>query len=158
MNSVNASGSGKLSQSTLLVGIHFLNGFLLPRSIKGKRMAVYLHRLLADPELEVKLKWLKSDKWKKQYQAPGQGLVPVYFYPDECDWAKLGMISYATGFSRCFIFIYLMMLDFGLLKLPNDRTIGYKPSKKLNSQTMCLIILDASARKLKRSLRTQTNT
>jgi len=81
----------KPSQSTLLVGDHYNKMYMLPRSIKGQRLADYLHKLLEDPLLEHKLSLLKPKKWKKHYQAEGQDLTALYFYPDECDWARLSL-------------------------------------------------------------------
>jgi hypothetical protein len=67
-----------------------------------------------DQQLEKKLAMLKPNKWKKHYQSEGQDLQRINFYPDEADWAHLSALSNATGFSRCYIFVFLMLLNGGL--------------------------------------------
>jgi len=144
----------KPSQSTLLVGNYFYKKYMEPRLLKGKALSFYLHKLLEDPDLEYKLSLLKPKKWKKHYQDEGQDLNSLYFYPDECDWARLSIISNGTGFSRCYIFVYLMLLNFGILKLPDDRTqrsiFPYLTIFNLH----CSIFLDERRKILTRALRT----
>jgi hypothetical protein len=142
------------SQSTLLVGDYFFKKYMVPRSLKGIVLASYLHKLLEDPQLEYKLSLLKPKKWKKHYQDEGQDLVPLYFFPDECDWARLSLISNATGFSRCYIFVYLMLLDFGFLKLPKNTTQWFNPKDLDISQILCKVFIDERALLLVRTIQT----
>ncbi len=131
-----------------------MNTVLTPRSLKGKRLAMYLRRLLSDPDLAYKLSHLKPKKWKKQYQDNGQDLVPVYFYPNEADWAYLSILSNGTGFSMCYIFVYLMLLDLGMLKLPKKNiTKGVIHLIIKNSQIYCSVILNKKGKKLRRILK-----
>jgi hypothetical protein len=142
------------SQSTLLVGTYFCKKYIFPRSLKGKVLASYLHKLLKDPDLEYKLSLLKPEKWKKHYQDGGQDLVPLYFYPDECDWARLSLISNATGFSRCYIFVYLMLLNFGFLKLSKNITQWLNPDDNNISRILCKVFMDEKALLLVRTIQT----
>ncbi len=144
----------KPSQSTLLFGSHLNETILKPRGMKGKILALYLHRLMSDPNLEYKLSFLKPKKWKKGYQEAGQDLVPVYFFPDDCDWARLSIISYASGFSRCYIFVYLMLLDLGILKLPENITIENYPKSINITKLICCIMMDERKKILRRTLKT----
>jgi hypothetical protein len=144
----------KSSQSTFLVGNYIHKMYMMPGLLKGKRLAYYLQKLLEDPDLEYKLSRLKPKKWKKHYQDDEQDLVPMYFYPDECDWARLSIISNATGFSRCYIFVYLMLLDFGVLKLPKNTTKVTKPQEIGLSWIKCLIFMDGREQLLTRTIQT----
>jgi len=144
----------KSTQSSLLVGQMIYQKIMEKRGINGKILASYLHRLMADPLLERKLSLLKPKKWKKHYQDEGQDLIPVYFYPEECDWARLSIISNATGFSRCYIFVYLMLLDLGVLKLPENRTQWTESIELKISQVTCSIFLDERRKILIRGLKT----
>jgi len=110
--------------------------------------------LLQDPALELTLSHLKPPKWKKSYQAEGQDLVPLYFYPNECDWARLSLISHAAGFSRCYIFVYLMLLDLGVLKIPNNGTRFKKIPEIRFSNFLCSIQLDETEKILKTIIKT----
>jgi len=143
------------SQSTLLVSQDYFYRFLASRSIKGKKLTKYLHRLLQDPDLDVKLKNLKSKKWKKTYQAENQDLRKVFFYPDEADWAHLSLISYSTGYSRCYIFVYLMLLEVGILKIPgNNRTVIKNPRIFAGTKLLSTIILNRTQQILTRIMQT----
>ena len=73
---------------------------------------------MRDPFLENKIGKLESKKWKVAYQAGGQNLQKINFYPDEKDWAKLSILSASTGFSRCFLFVFLLVID--LETIPSD--------------------------------------
>ncbi len=145
----------KQSQSTLLIGEDLYDSIIKAKSLKGKRLVAYLHQLLNDPGLELKLRHLKPKKWKTQYQDEGQALVPVYFFPDECDWARLSQISFATGFSRCYLFVYLMLLDMGILKLRENITIDIQPQKNNKNKFISVIILEERKKKLLRILKIQ---
>jgi len=142
------------SQSTFLVANHIHEIYMVPRRLKGKWLTHYLHRLLSDPELEYKLSLLKPKKWKKHYQEEGQDLQALFFYPDECDWARLSIISNGTGFSRCYIFVYLMLLDLGVLKLPENRTEGTNPQKIGLPVILCSVLMDKSEQILTRTIKT----
>lgn len=115
----------------------------------------FLHSLMNDPHLEYKLSFLKTTgKWKKQYQGPGQKLIRVNFYPDERDWGRLSAIANATGYSRCYIFVYLMLIALGVIRLQNGGTPPYRLSTHWNPVVNCSITVDAAARILKRVLQT----
>ncbi len=144
--------SGK-TQSAFLISASLTEAFPWLQSLKGRRLSKFLSELLKDPLLDRKLSRLKSDKWKKQDQDAGLDLQPVYFYPDESDWAKLGMISSASGFSMCFIFVYLLLFYLGVLQLPNDKTILYPYQNPLRKISMCVVSLNQATRKLRRTLR-----
>jgi hypothetical protein len=155
MNTVKTiKASPKSTQSTLLVGDHIYKTFMIPRLLKGKRLTNYLHKLLSDPNLEYKLNLLKPKKWKKHYQDEGQELNALYFYPDEFDWARLSIISNGTGYSRCYIFIYLMLLDLGILKLLNDRTKGNTQPQIGLPKVLCRILMVEKEQILIRTIQT----
>lgn len=107
-------GSHCCSRSSLLIPEFLLERFFVssPRLKVGEKpLASYLRQLLDDPLLEYKLKFLKSDKRKKQYQKQGQVLRQVNFYPRNKDWARLSEISNTTGFSCSYVFLFLMLID-----------------------------------------------
>jgi hypothetical protein len=144
----------KPSQSTFLIGDRFYKMYMLPRLLKGKRLTHYLHKLLEDPQLEHKLSLLKPKKWKKHYQEEGQDLNALYFYPDECDWARLSIISNGTGFSRCYIFVYLMLLDLEVLKVPKNITKGTNSQEIGITRFFCKIFMDEREQILARIIQT----
>ncbi len=143
------------SRSTLLIpgSYHerFFNSF---RKVRNLPLSFYLQRLLDDPLLNHKLSFLKAEKWKKVYQSEGQDLRRVNFYPDERDWARLSVISNATGFSRCYIFVFLMLVDMGVISLENGGTNPHFGKNAWNPLTFCSILLDSSCRKITRKLQT----
>ncbi len=143
------------SRSTLLIpgSYHerFFNSF---RKVRNLPLSFYLQRLLDDPLLNHKLSFLKALKWKKVYQSKGQDLHRVNFYPDERDWARLSTISNATGFSRCYIFVYLMLVDMGVISLENGGTNPDSEKIVWNPLTFCSILLDSRCRMLTRKLQT----
>ncbi len=143
----------KASQSTFLVSKELYLNYIVPCSIRGRKLSQYLHRLLYDPELHTKLKALESRKWKKHYQDPGQELCPLFFYPDESDWASLSIISNATGYSRCYIFVFLMLIDIGVLKIANDRTPVNPATNVIINTFYCSILLRVSEKTLTRKLK-----
>ncbi len=150
MNTINfIPGRTNHSQSALLISSSILKTHPF---LKGKILSRYLHRLLTDPLLEKKLSYLISGKLKKQYQPDGLSLKPVFFYPSEEDWAHLSILSNGTGYSRCFIFVFLLLLDLGLLNLPEDRTKAKycRTTQKLVSK--CEIKLSRHLRKYQRKL------
>jgi len=142
------------TQSTFLVGGYIHNKYMLPRLLKGKALSYYLHKLLSDPDLEYKLSRLKPRKWKKHYQDEGQDLNALYFYPNECDWARLSIISNGTGFSRCYIFVYLMLLDLGVMKLAINRTQYMNPQDIGLPRVYCNVLMDKKIQMLTRIIRT----
>jgi hypothetical protein len=108
-----------------------------------------------DPHLDYKLSRLnRTWKWKKQYQAEGQRLVRVNFYPDDGDWGRLGAISNATGYSRCYIFVYLMLIALKVISLDGRGTLPSPVQKYYNSMVICLISVDIALGKLTRILQT----
>ncbi len=143
------------SRSTLLIpGSYHERFFSRYRKVRNLPLSFYLQRLLDDPLLHHKLSFLKAPKWKKVYQAEGQDLRRVNFYPDERDWARLSTISNATGFSRCYIFVFLMLVDMGVISLENGGTNPDSGKRVWNPLTFCSIILDSRDRKLTRKLQT----
>jgi hypothetical protein len=142
------------TQSTFLVGNYFFKTYVEPRSLKGKFLSYYLHKLLKDPQLEHKLRLLKPMKWKKHYQDEGQDLQALYFYPDEADWARLSIISNGTGFSRCYIFVYLMLLDLGVLKYIIDGTQVKNSQNFEIPKILSRVLMDKNIQLLTRTMQT----
>jgi hypothetical protein len=141
------------SQSTFLVSEKFLIRFINPRALKGKKLAAYLHRLLFDSQLFYKLSFLDSQKWKKVYQSEGQNLQRLDFLPDESDWARLSIISNSTGYSRCYLFVYLMLIDMGVIKLAEYGTPYRIVRKTQPYEFYCDISLDEKLKLLRRTLK-----
>lgn len=52
-----------------------------------------------------------SNKARLQYQEDGLDLKTIKFRPDLKDWMELGIIAYSLGFSRCFLFSFLLSLE-----------------------------------------------
>ncbi len=141
------------SRSTLLIpGFYYEKFFSRYRKVRNLPLTFYLQRLMDDPLLNHKLSFIKAPKWKKVYQAPGQDLRRVNFYPDERDWMRLSTISNATGFSRCYIFVYLMLIDMGVIALENGGTNPDSSQRVWNPMTFCSVLLDSRDRKLTRKL------
>jgi len=139
-------------KASLLISRVLLKKQGLGNRLKGKALKKLLSYLLADPDLGNKLELLDSGKSRKKYQSEGQDLVPVFFYPLESDWAHLSLISNATGFSRCYIFIFLMLLHFRKPKSVNGRTIpdiGNFPEIKI---WRCCILVNKTLHLLTRKL------
>lgn len=108
----------KPTYSTLLISGDYLKKYAFLRSLNGKQWARYLHYLLSDPLIGEKMKLLKSNRSKKQYQSAGLNLERVNFVPNPEDWAHLSILSNASGFSRCYVFVYLMLFDLRIYVLP----------------------------------------
>jgi len=105
------------SVSTLLISSS-LASYLNHAVLKNKKsLKVYFHKLMSDPDLSIKLKRLRSSKWKCQFQSAGSDLIRFNFRPSRDDWAKLSILSHGSGFSRCYIFVFLMLIDLGLMRL-----------------------------------------
>jgi hypothetical protein len=118
-------------------------------------LAAFLGMLMNDRALYYKLGFLeRTRKWKKQYQREGQKLVRVNFYPDDRDWGRLSAISHATGYSMCYIFVYLMLIALGVITLDNGGTHPIQAGISWNPVITCSITVDASARRLLRTLQT----
>lgn len=146
-----------LSRSTLLVPGSYFEKFFSPgpyKKVGRLPLSWYLSRLMDDPMLDFKLSFLKPRKWKKEYQGEGQDLRRVNFYPDERDWGRLSTISNSTGFSRCYIFVYLMLIDMGVISLENGGTKPTSVRDTWNPLVFCSISVDAIVRKLTRTLQT----
>jgi hypothetical protein len=144
---------GVSGKSTLLIATSLYSGNLLPGLLKGKSLREYFHFLLNDPDLEYKLSFLAPKKWKKHYQDEGQDLRAVRFFPFEEDWARISVFSNATGFSRCFIFIYLMKIDLGLIQLPKKRTtVPEILLLQTDRRIHCSVLLDEQTKILERRL------
>jgi len=143
--------------STLLISkqlIHLMN----LKIIKNKGLHLYFHKLMSDPFLKQKLRLLHSQKWRKSYQQNGLDLHRFNFRPACDDWATLSILSYGSGFSRCFIFVFLMLIESGLIPFNEQSTVG---TPYLIKQTDSLfnhkwvsssVFLDRKRKKLKRRL------
>ena len=146
------------SRSTLLIPeSYFKRYFWRSPYIKVGHLALgaYLSILMNDPQLEYKLSCLeRTGKWKKQYQEEGQDLCRVNFYPDDRDWGRLSAISNATGYSRCYIFVYLMLIAMGVISLDDGGTPSVWEKDHWNPVVICTISVDAITRKLTRILQT----
>ena len=140
--------------STFLVGDYYFQTIIEPQNLTGPGLTDYLHRLLKDPLLERKLAVLKSWKWKKVYQEPGQDLKRLNFTPIESDWARISMICNATGFSRCYIFVFLMLIDQGVIKLDQEGIPPRFVRELLPTQLFGRIFLDETAKMLTRVMQT----
>ncbi len=141
-------------RSTLLIPEFYYNSYIRNKRIGRIGITYFVRNLLNDPRRDYKLRFLKSGKWKKQYQEKGQRLIRVNFYPHEDDWARLSLLSNATGFSRCYIFVYLMLLYLGVTRLDDGGTPPSFVQEKWNPITLCIIKLDSRFRKLTRTLQT----
>ncbi len=141
-------------RSTLLIPEEYYDRYIRNKRIGRIGITYFVRNLLNDPHRDYKLSFLKSRKWKKKYQEKGQRLARVNFYPHEDDWARLSLLSNATGFSRCYIFVYLMLLYLGVAHLGNGGTPPTFRQEKWNPITLCSIILDSRLRKLTRKLQT----
>ncbi len=141
-------------RSTLLIPEYYFNLYIKNKRIGRIGITYFVRNLLNDPRRDYKLSFLKSKKWKKRYQEEGQSLVRVNFYPHEDDWARLSLLSNATGFSRCYIFVYLMLLYLGVMHLDDGGTPPRLRQEKWNPITLCSIMLDSRFRKLTRILQT----
>lgn len=111
-----------MNQGTFLISRFLLAEHPELGELSGNTLREKLHSLLKDPLLWMKLDELHSEKYTMQYQAPNQMLKRVDFYPYPEDWCFLSILSWATGYSRCYIFIHLLLHDLGVLKLKNDGT------------------------------------
>jgi hypothetical protein len=146
------------TRSTLLIPeVYYKRYFCKSRWIKIGHwpLARYFSSLMNDPQLHYKLSFLeRAYKWKKQYQEQGQRLVRVNFYPADRDWGRLSAISNATGYSRCYIFVYLLLIAMGEISLGYGGTPLYSSMDYRNYRVVCHIYVDASTRKLTRILQT----
>lgn len=145
----------KKTVSTLLIGEWIFTQFDFLRSLNGKDFAVYLHKLLEDPLVYKKLDGFKSFKWKKQYQAEGQDLVRVNFYPEHADWAKLSILSHSTGLSRCYIFVILLLFELGVISLKKNGTQKNFISDNIGTGCHCEVTLSPDKNFLIRTYQNQ---
>ena len=146
------------TRSTLLIPDEYFKRFFWRSpyiKVENWALAAYLGILMDDPALEYKLSFIeRSGKWKKQYQDDGQELHRVNFYPDDRDWGRLSAISNATGYSRCFIFVYLLLIAMGVISLENGGASPVRAKGHWNPEVYCTICVDAATRKLTRILQT----
>jgi hypothetical protein len=146
------------TRSTLLIPEEYLKRFFWRSpyiKVSHWALASYLASLMDDPQLEYKISFLeKTGKWKTQYQEEGQGLCRVNFYPDDRDWGRLSAIANATGYSRCYIFVYLMLIAMGVISLEDGGTPPPWLKGHWNPEVFCSIGVDAVTRKLTRILQT----
>lgn len=144
MNSNDSAKKSIHTTSTLLVSSHFLELLYIRLShYKKNQMAEYLHFLLSDKNLLLKLNYMKNGRVKILYQDAGQDLVRLNFLPLDSDWAHLSLLSFSSGCSRCYLFVYLMLLDLGLIAIPIKK--NGTPHKKIeyfpNYKLYCLVNL-----------------
>ncbi len=146
------------TRSTLLIPKEYFKRFFWRSpyiKVSHWALASYLASLMDDPQLEYKISLLeKTGKWKRQYQDEGQELCRVNFYPDDRDWGRLSAIANATGFSRCYIFVYLMLIAMGVISLEDGGTHRPWARDHWNPEVFCSILVDAATRKLTRILQT----
>lgn len=146
------------TRSTLLIPEEYFKRFFWRSpyiKVSHWALASYLASLMDDPQLEYKISLLaKTGKWKRQYQDEGQELCRVNFYPDDRDWGRLSAIANATGYSRCYIFVYLMLIAMGVISLEDGGTPPPWLKGHWNPEVFCSIIVDAVTRKLTRILQT----
>lgn len=140
-----------MKQSTFLISRLLIEKYPELEDLKGSRLTECLHRLLRDPLLWKKLAVLQSEKHTKQYQAPGQFLERVDFYPYPEDWCFLSILSFGTGFSRCLIFIHLLEYSLGEKSLDED---GTPDSVSATNIVECNVYVDKVKLIYKRSLKT----
>jgi hypothetical protein len=79
---------------------------LLTSCMQKQTLRQYLHHLLTK-----KIPIPASSKWKTHYQSKGQKLKRFNFRPDEQDWQKLSSLSMGTGYSRCLLFVLMMLAE-----------------------------------------------
>lgn len=146
------------SRSTLLIPESYFKRYFWRSpyiKIGHLTLGAFLSTLMDDPQLEYKLSYLeRTGKWKKQYQEEGQNLCRVNFYPDDRDWGRLSAISNATGYSRCYLFVYLILIAMGVISLEDRGTTPNWVKGHWNSEIICSICVDAVTRKLTRILQT----
>jgi hypothetical protein len=146
------------TRSTLLIPEEYFKRFFWRSpyiKVSHWALASYLASLMDDPQLEYKISFLeRTGKWKKQYQEEGQELCRVNFYPDDRDWGRLSAIANATGYSRCYIFVYLMLIAMGVISLEDGGTPPPWVKSHWNPEVFCSIFVDAVTRKLTRTLQT----
>lgn len=146
------------TRSTLLIPKSYFKRFFWRSpylKIGHHALSSYLAGLMNDPMLDFKLGFLeRTGKWKKQYQEEGQELCRVNFYPDDRDWGRLSAIANATGYSRCYIFAYLMLIAMGVISLEDGGTSPSWVKGHWNPEVFCTICVDAATRKLTRILQT----
>ncbi|KAB2930250.1 MAG: DUF1564 family protein [Leptonema illini] len=146
------------TRSTLLIPEEYFKRFFWRSpyiKVSHWALASYLASLMDDPQLEYKISLLaKTGKWKRQYQDEGQELCRVNFYPDDRDWGRLSAIANATGYSRCYIFVYLLLIAMGVISLEDGGTSPPWLKGHWNPEVFCSIIVDAVTRKLTRILQT----
>jgi hypothetical protein len=86
---------------------------LLPERVSlivlNQNYSEYLKKILCPDFYEPWIQKLPPGKaWKKTYQPEGQSLIRISFRTDEVLWGELSQLSHATGYSRCYLFSYLL--------------------------------------------------
>jgi hypothetical protein len=126
--------------STLLIPECILEFFLKRRNEEhGRNTAVYLRNLLSMYRIITHSGMLpKPRKIKTEYQKEKQNLQRISFRPGNSDWIELGELSIAFGKSRCWLFTYLLQLDYDglweiLSKFFNHESVPTTPSLELKS-------------------------
>lgn len=75
----------------------------------GKRQ--YLNHLILRYRVILRTFTNDSSGMVTEYQLKNQNLQKISFRPLPEDWAELGIFSIASGKSRCFLFVLLLMMD-----------------------------------------------
>lgn len=143
-----------MNQATFLISRYLIEKYPELEDLKGNKLRERLHKLLQCPRLWEKMKTLSSEKYTKQYQAPGQMLERVDFYAYAEDWCFLSILSNSSGFSRCFIFIHLLRYDIGDLSLEDDGTTYIDKKIDKFNIIICNITLDKNLMIYRRKPRT----
>lgn len=121
-------------------------------AVFNSNFSEYLLKILNPDFYEPLVAQLPPGKsWKKTYQAEGQFLVRVSFRTEDILWGELSQLSHATGYSRCYLFAFL--LDH-YLKL--SRTVVTKLRLKQPRWTLCILHMDERTKRMVRVLLTPT--
>ncbi|HMV45462.1 MAG TPA: DUF1564 family protein [Leptospiraceae bacterium] len=100
------------SVSTLLVPAHLVP-FLKSKSLSFGSLNTYFKFLLSQYRIITHSGLIPYPaSIKTQFQKNNLGLTRVSFRVDNDDWIELGELSIAFGKSRCWLFTYLLELDF----------------------------------------------
>lgn len=127
--------------------------------VRGTDLRDLLQFFLKDPLLWEKMRLLRAEKYTKTYQRDGLDLVMVKFYPFAEDWCELSALSNGSGFSRCYIFVYLLEYYLGLRELTGGVTNPVKRLTKRFLSIYCTVKVSRITHKLERNLKIRrTNT
>lgn len=153
-----------MRQNSLLISKKLLNDFEFLKDMSGTDLRELLHFLLKDPDLWKKIALLKSEKYTKTYQKKGQDLFMFKFYPFPEDWCELSALSNGSGFSRCYIFVFLLKFYLGIYKLEKfinhesfEVTILKNSGQDYIEPIFCRVKVDRNKHNLRRILKPRKN-